>query len=77
MTEAGNRYRGGIMARLSGRQLGLELCKALNIEPDNIINIRLEAAVNDVAVVKITRAVTDAEIGMIAGKLEQYNLISK
>ena len=55
--------------------LGAEMCKALGIDPEDVIGITVTCRVDDVATVIVERIVTWGELGEVKQVFERYNLV--
>ena len=62
---------------ISGQKLGSEMCKALGVNPSDVISIRITGAVDEVAQVVITRMIHDEELDGLRGVIAQYGLVGR
>lgn len=65
------------MVRVTGRLLGNELCKALDINPELILSIEVICKFGESAEAVIHRHLTDPEIALIAELVTGYELVEK
>lgn len=65
------------MAVYSGKIVGQELCKALGLDPNMVLGLRIECNAGGVAQATIERALSESEIEDTKSVLEHYDLIKK
>ncbi len=62
------------MSKLLGNRVGVDVCKALNLDPSNVAKLRILLDVSNAAQVEITRYLTSSEVGQLVEVFERYEV---
>ena len=65
------------MACLFAREVGKEICKIFNINPDVTKSIKISFEVNDIVILTTEQYPTDGQISDVVEVLTKYELVKK
>ncbi|WP_448647094.1 hypothetical protein [Pseudomonas mohnii] len=63
--------------RVMGRDIGMQLCKILGLDPGLVADIKLNLEPFSVATVEVTRVLTHDEADALVQVVEQYDFIKR
>lgn len=63
--------------RVMGRDIGMQLCKILGLNPNLVADIKLNLDRCSVATVEVTRVLTSDEADALVQIVEQYDFIKR
>lgn len=62
---------------VTGRDIALQLCEILGLDPGTVVDLKLNLDRNSIATVEITRAINGDEVKAFRQVLEQYDFIKR